>query len=51
MFSDSVYGGKEAARRAARNFKRTAMARSVKGPRAGGKATKRRRAGSRGLRR
>src|ERR1700757_1459513 len=26
MFSDSVYGGKEAARRAARNFKRTAMA-------------------------
>jgi hypothetical protein len=27
MFSDSVYGGKEAARRAARNFKRTAMSR------------------------
>jgi len=26
MFSDSVYGGKEAARRAARKFKRTAMA-------------------------
>jgi len=25
MFSDSVYGGKEAARRAARKFKRTAM--------------------------
>lgn len=27
MFSDSVYGGKEAARRAARKFKRTALAR------------------------
>jgi hypothetical protein len=27
MFSDSVYGGKEAARRAARNFKRTAIGR------------------------
>jgi hypothetical protein len=26
MFSDSVYGGKEAARRAARKFKRSAMA-------------------------
>ena len=26
MFSDSVYGGREAARRAARKFKRTAMA-------------------------
>jgi len=25
MFSDSVYGGKEAARRAARKFKRSAM--------------------------
>jgi hypothetical protein len=25
MFSDSVYGGKEAARRAARNFRRSAM--------------------------
>jgi hypothetical protein len=25
MFSDSVYGGKEAARRAARKFKKTAM--------------------------
>jgi hypothetical protein len=30
MFSDSVYGGKEAARRAARNFKRTAMGRVSK---------------------
>ena len=27
MFSDSVYGGKEAARRAARKFKRTTMRR------------------------
>src|ERR1700730_14112808 len=27
MFSDSLFGGKEAARRAARNFKRTAMGR------------------------
>ena len=26
MFSDTVYGGKESARRAARKFKRTAMA-------------------------
>jgi hypothetical protein len=30
MFSDSVYGGKEAARRAARKFKNSAMARVVK---------------------
>jgi hypothetical protein len=30
MFSDSVYGGKETARRAARNFKRTAMGRVSK---------------------
>jgi len=27
MFSDSIYGGKEAARRAARKFKRSAMRR------------------------
>jgi hypothetical protein len=51
MFSDSVYGGKEAARRAARNFKRTAMARFVKHPLARAKATKRRRAGSKVWRR
>ena len=30
MFSDSVYGGKEAARRAARKFKNSAMARVVR---------------------
>ena len=31
MFSDSVYGGKEAARRAARKFKKSAMARVGRG--------------------
>jgi hypothetical protein len=30
MFSDSVYGGKEAARRAARQFKRSAIGRLTK---------------------
>jgi hypothetical protein len=30
MFSDSLYGGKEGARRAARHFKRTAMGRLAK---------------------
>jgi hypothetical protein len=30
MFSDSIYGGKESARRAARKFKRAAMARLPK---------------------
>src|SRR5213594_243615 len=30
MFSDSIYGGKEAARRAARKFRRTAMRRLPK---------------------
>jgi hypothetical protein len=30
MFSDSVYGGKEAARRAARKFKRTTLGRLPK---------------------
>jgi hypothetical protein len=30
MFSDSLFGGKEGARRAARKFKRTAMARAPK---------------------
>ena len=30
MFSDSVYGGKEAARRAARKFKKSAIARVVR---------------------
>src|SRR3954466_6717944 len=31
MFSDSVYGGKEAARRAARRFKNSAMAKASRG--------------------
>jgi hypothetical protein len=43
MFSDSVYGGKEAARRAARKFKRSAIARLVKRRVAGPKAAPRRR--------
>src|SRR5207237_10934920 len=44
MFSDTLYGGKEAARRAARSFKRTAM-RGLPEPRIGGfKSTKRRKA-------
>ena len=30
MFSDSVYGGKEAARRAARKFKKSAIAKVVR---------------------
>jgi hypothetical protein len=44
MFSDSVYGGKEAARRAARKFKRTAV-RGLAKRRAGGfkSGTRRRR--------
>ena len=41
MFSDTVYGGKESARRAARRFKRSAMAdlpeRVFRGPLSGGK--------------
>jgi hypothetical protein len=37
MFSDSVYGGKEAARRAARKFKKSAIAKVSRGP---AKATK-----------
>src|SRR5689334_20610192 len=36
MFSDSVYGGKEAARRAARKFKKSAIAKASRG---GGKKT------------
>jgi hypothetical protein len=44
MFSDSLYGGKEAARRAARNFRRNAM-RGLPEPRIGGfKSRTRRRA-------
>jgi hypothetical protein len=50
MFSDSVYGGKEAARRAARRFKSSAMgkagkagAKSKSSGKKRGKATKRRR--------
>jgi hypothetical protein len=51
MFSDSVFGGKEAARRAARKFKRMAMARFTKRPPARAKTTKRRRTRSKGRRR
>ncbi|HYR24102.1 MAG TPA: hypothetical protein VEP30_14385 [Chthoniobacterales bacterium] len=40
MFSDSLYGGKEGARRAARKFKRTAMGRAGK---RGARSTSRRR--------
>jgi len=40
MFSDSLYGGKEGARRAARKFKRSAMGRA---PKRGAKSTSRRR--------
>ncbi len=40
MFSDSLYGGKEGARRASRKFKRTAMGRA---PKRGAKARSRRR--------
>src|SRR5258707_1748862 len=40
MFSDSLYGGKEGARRAARKFKRTTMGR---GPKRSGTARARRR--------
>jgi hypothetical protein len=51
MFSDSLFGGKEGARRAARRFKRTAMGRAPKrGARStrlrqgyGGQASRRRR--------
>src|SRR3954467_13047409 len=44
MFSDTIYGGKEGARRAARKFKRTAMAdlpeRVFRGPVSAAKAAK-----------
>jgi hypothetical protein len=43
MFSDSIYGGKEAARRAARKFKRAAMTKLAKRIVAGGKKKPRRR--------
>ena len=43
MFSDSVYGGKAAARRAARKFKRSTMAKLVKRKAPGSKAPRRRR--------
>src|SRR3954467_12840678 len=40
MFSDSVYGGKEAARRAARKFKKSAIAQAGReAARGGGKKT------------
>src|SRR5947199_4026813 len=32
MFSDSVYGGKEAARRAARKFKKSAISKALREP-------------------
>jgi hypothetical protein len=45
MFSDTVYGGKESARRAARKFKKSAMAdipaRVFRGPLSGGDDSKR----------
>jgi hypothetical protein len=40
MFSDSVYGGKEAARRAARAFRSKAMGRAAK-PKSGGRRKRR----------
>jgi hypothetical protein len=40
MFSDSLFGGKEGARRAARKYKRSAMARA---PKRGARSTSRRR--------
>jgi hypothetical protein len=40
MFSDSVYGGKEAARRAARRFKNSAMAKAMRGSKAGSRGRK-----------
>jgi hypothetical protein len=43
MFSDSIYGGKEAARRAARKFKRAAMNKLAKRMIGGGKKKPRRR--------
>jgi hypothetical protein len=43
MFSDSIYGGKEAARRAARKFKNAAMTKLAKRIVAGGKKKPRRR--------
>jgi hypothetical protein len=58
MFSDSVYGGKEAARRAARKFKKSAIAQAGREAARGGgkktssrkKTTSRRAAPSRGSR-
>jgi len=40
MFSDSVYGGKEAARRAARRFKTSAMAKAMRGSKGGSRGRK-----------
>jgi hypothetical protein len=42
MFSDSIYGGKEAARRAARKFKQSAMRKLAKRKGAGSKTARRR---------
>jgi hypothetical protein len=42
MFSDSIYGGKEAARRAARKFKQSAMRKLAKRKGAGGRPARRR---------
>src|SRR5690349_1461129 len=49
MFSDSVYGGKEAARRAARRFKKSAIAKAGRDAVRGGgkKASSRKKATSR----
>lgn len=51
MFSDTVYGGKEAARRAARKFKRTAMAGLEKAGLKSSGRTKRRSTGRKARRR
>ena len=51
MFSDTLYGGKEAARRAARSFRGTA-ARGLAAPRTGGfKSTRRTRAANQRMQR
>ena len=51
MFSDSIYGGKESARRAARKFKRAAMARLPKRSSTRTKSRAKRRARGRSVRR
>jgi hypothetical protein len=51
MFSDSIYGGKESARRAARKFKRAAMARLPKRSSTRTKSRAKRRSRGRSVRR